>query len=86
MLATLPYSYEEYNLNPFRNPPRQIIKYWPPQDQSQGFYVASSSMSRSNSSRRTSRSTSSIDEAFWGLEEEQKQDRLINVILALLHI
>ena len=27
-----------------------------------------------------------IDEAFWALEEQQKQDRLINVILALLHI
>ena len=71
-LATLPYPYNNY-LPPRSS--RQVqtsrARTYPP-------------IARSHS-RKVS-NDAGVDEAFWKLEEQQKQDRLINVILALLHI
>ena len=71
-LAKLPYPYDSYL--PIRSP-RQIQTY------SARPYVP---IARSHS-RKVS-NDAGVDEAFWKLEEQQKQDRLINIILALLHI
>ena len=72
MLATLPYSYDSYT--PIRSPRK--VKPSPAQANVPVFKLHSRNVSRSGG----------VDEAFWELEEQQKQDRLINIILALLHI
>lgn len=72
MLAMLPYSYDRYL--PLRHPRKAYVSPARPY-----FPLAYTH------SRKTSRN-SGIDEAFWELEEQQKQDQLINIILALLHI
>ncbi len=70
--APLPYSYVSFL--PLHSP--RLLPKSPARPQLQ--------LARSHS-RKVS-SDAGIDEAFWRLEEQQKQDRLINVILALLHI
>ena len=73
-LATLPYAYDHYR--PMRTP-GHVRR--PPSP-------APSRFSLRKSHGRTVSHGSAIDDAFWELEEQQKQDRLINIILALLHI